>query len=120
MFESFDLRGHVGYRFHDCYGEKCSVQESSLLYDEGALWIGIDDARPVILASVAAAHGVQTDKNEGWVPYPIPAAVLLHTRMHLTQSQVRELLPMLQHFAEHGELPRPTTPTPDEGASDAV
>jgi len=26
-------------------------------------------------------------------------------RMHLTQEQVGELLPLLQHFVEHGELP---------------
>lgn len=28
-------------------------------------------------------------------------------RMHLTQSQVAELLPGLHHFAEHGTLPEP-------------
>lgn len=26
-------------------------------------------------------------------------------RMHLTQDQVKALLPALQHFAEHGEMP---------------
>jgi len=40
----------------------------------------------------------------GWVTYPIPADVQLTTRMHLTQDQVQDLLPILQYFAEHGVL----------------
>lgn len=39
------------------------------------------------------------------MPYPIPEAVSLHTRMHLSRDQVRDLLPALQHFVDTGELP---------------
>lgn len=31
-----------------------------------------------------------------------------YARMHLSQAQVQELLPLLQHFAETGELPEET------------
>lgn len=31
---------------------------------------------------------------------------MLSTRMHLNQEQVKQLLPILQHFADTGELPQ--------------
>lgn len=82
MFNPYNLRVLVGYRFHDRNDASCSVQESSLA-TEAAIWLGVDHAKP------------QTQ---------------LPTRMHLTQEQVRELLPMLTHFAEHGTLPTPEAP----------
>jgi hypothetical protein len=97
-------RGFGLRRFTDLYGSKCSLQESSLA-TERAIWLGVADADPKVMASEAASIGVQTDETTGWVRYPIPFQVLLHTRMHLNQEQVRELLPILQHFADTGELP---------------
>jgi hypothetical protein len=38
------------------------------------------------------------------VPWPVPKEVALSSRMHLTQEMVAALLPLLQHFAETGEL----------------
>lgn len=99
-------RGFSSYEFNDRYNEECSLQESSLA-TEAAIWFGINDANPQIMASDAAAHGVQTNETTGWVPYPVPDAVLMSTRMHLTQQQVADLLPILQHFAETGQLPEP-------------
>lgn len=98
---------HHGFstvRFEDHYGEKCSIQKSSLA-TEDAIWFGCDNANPQIMARNSAAHGVTTSETCGWVPYPIPDDVLLNTRMHLTRDQVAELLPTLKHFAETGELP---------------
>ena len=69
-------RGFTLVKFTDHYGEKCTLQDSSLAACEGedwCIWLGI------------------SDPTTG--------------RMHLTQSMVRDLLPMLQHFAAHGELP---------------
>lgn len=40
----------------------------------------------------------------GWVKYPIPEDVSLHTRMHLTRTGVEKLLPVLQKFVDTGEL----------------
>jgi hypothetical protein len=103
-FKKSDVHGFPVFRFTDLYGEKCSVQESSLA-TQSAIWLGIDDARPLVMASDAKRNGVKTEQTEGWVPYPIPEDVLLHTRMHLTREQVKSLLPMLVFFAETGSLP---------------
>lgn len=70
-------RGFARADFEDCYGSQCSVQESSL-GTEAAIWLGVDK-----------------DWNGDE-----------HFRMHLTQQMVASLLPLLQHFAEYGELPR--------------
>lgn len=97
-------RGFAIHRFADSYGMPCSLQMSSAAL-EPMVWLGVDDARPQILASQAGAHRVQTKRSTGWVPYPVPGAVLLTTRMHLSRAQVAELLPALTHFVKTGELP---------------
>jgi len=96
--KGYTNRGFGHIEFIDRYGDKCSLQKSSLA-TEDAIWFGIDDASPKIMASKTMEGGT------GWVPYEIPKDVLLTTRMHLTQEQVKELLPILQEFAETGELP---------------
>jgi hypothetical protein len=70
-----------------------------------AIWLGVTDRNPQIMASQARQFGIETNQTCGWVPYPIPKEVFILQEMHLTQNQVRQLLPVLQHFAEHGELP---------------
>lgn len=96
-------RGFGIVEFEDRYGSKCSLQKSSLA-TEDAIWFGCDDANPIIMASQAKQHGVETEETCGWVEFPIPKEVSLTTRMHLTQEQVIELLPILQKFAETGEI----------------
>ena len=61
------------------------------MYD--AVWLGISN--PEINVMV----------DGGWKAIALPEDAVVNSRMHLTQKQVRELLPLLQHFAEHGELP---------------
>lgn len=97
--------------FEDRYAVACSIQKSSLA-TEDCIWLGVNDADPKILAREAAAHGVETDQNVGWVAFPVPDAVSMTTRMHLNQEQVRALLPILQEFAESGELPIPVPSAP--------
>jgi len=72
-----------------------------------AIWFGPNEAYPKVLASQYPHldHQEPPYKGTGWVPYPIPEDVLLNTQMHLTQDQVKALLPILQYFAEHGDLP---------------
>jgi hypothetical protein len=65
-----------GVALTDANGHSVSVQESSLS-THAALWVGLDQ--------------VSARRTSG--------------RALLTQRQVRELLPLLQHFAEHGRLP---------------
>lgn len=96
-------RGFSILHFIDRYENKCSLQKSSLA-TENAIWFGVDDANPQIMASDAHKLGIPTPSNNGWVKFEIPKEVLLSTRMHLTQEQVIELLPILQKFAETGEL----------------
>jgi hypothetical protein len=84
-------RGFAISEFIDYYGSKCSIQKSSLAFTN-AIWLGVDEVHPKIMTS------------EGWIDYDIPKEVLLSSRMHLTQDMVKELLPILQSFAETGEL----------------
>ena len=79
--------------FKDRYGTECSLQESSLA-DENTIWFGTTDANPVVL-----------EYGKGWQAVPFPDNTLFHTRMHLTQKQIKELLPYLDYFAQYGILP---------------
>lgn len=96
-------RGFALGKFLDRYGAKCSIQKSSLA-TEDAIWLGIDDPDPEIMASDARKLGLPTTQENGWVKYEIPREVVLTTRMHLTQDMVKELIPILQKFADTGEL----------------
>ena len=96
-------RGFGIIQFNDRYGVRCSIQKSSLA-TEDAIWFGCDELDPKIMASQASRFGVNTHQTTGWVEYPIPSEVSVNTRMHLTQEQVIELLPLLQKFAETGEI----------------
>lgn len=96
-------RGFAIRHFTDRYGSQCSIQESSIA-TEYAIWLGIDDPQPKVMARDAASVGVKTEQSVGWVPYPIPESVQINTRMHLTRAQVRKLLPVLQHFVNTGEI----------------
>jgi len=82
-------RGFGTIGFEDRYKQKCSLQESSLA-TEAAIWFGVD---------------VDLNGNE------------VNQRMHLTQLQVQDLLPLLQRFAETGYL-REQTPVVTEEVVD--
>tara|TARA_R100000951_G_scaffold19275_2_gene16097 strand:- start:5327 stop:5620 length:294 start_codon:yes stop_codon:yes gene_type:complete len=90
-------RGFSFSKFIDRYGAECSLQKSSLAFED-CIWLGVNDADPKIMASQTKEGGT------GWVEYPIPEGVSLTTRMHLTREHVKDLLPILTKFAETGEL----------------
>jgi hypothetical protein len=96
-------RGFAFGEFHDMDGNRCSIQESSLATDD-CIWLGIDDAKPMIMASDAPKLGITTDKVTGWIPYPIPEEVLLRTRMHLNREQALRLIEALRVFMDTGRL----------------
>jgi hypothetical protein len=73
-------RGFSRVDFDDLYGERCSLQKSSLA-TEDAIWLGQN--KPTI-------HHVTGD---------------MLCRMHLSRMDVVWLLPILEHFAKTGELP---------------
>lgn len=95
--ESHTNRGFKLIEFTDCYDAKCNIQKSSLA-TEDAIWLGVEDANPQIMASKVKKNGV------GWVKYSIPEDVLLTTRMHLTREQVRDLISILKRFVDTGEI----------------
>jgi hypothetical protein len=109
-------RGFPHVTFFDEYGYECSIQESSRAVCEnedgtvddplGWIWLGIDDAKPQIMKSKARALGMELPPGEvsGWMPYPIPDDVLLTTRMHLNETQVRGLIARLTLWLETGSL----------------
>jgi len=94
-------RGFERGQFTDRNGVSCSIQESSAADDEGLLWLGCNDIGLMKFTPYAG----------GWKPVELEmdfnggAYHSANTRMHLTQSMVRDLLPLLQHFAETGHLP---------------
>jgi hypothetical protein len=90
-------RGFSIISFTDLYGDQCSLQKSSLA-TEDAIWLGIDDANPQIMASKTPQGGT------GWVPYEIPKDVLLSTRMHLNRTLAKELVEKLNIFIETGDV----------------
>jgi len=84
-------RGFSVIEFPDRYGVGCSLQESSA--DEPCIWLGPNDANPQMLIP-----------GKGWTPVAFPEDTLFDTRMHLTQEQVKELLPHLKKFVETGSI----------------
>lgn len=91
-------RGFLRGEFVDAYGKRCSIQESSIMADEGHIWLGCNDIELK-----------RFEPGKGWsdVPLQMDAHGIMHqanTRMHLSQQMVRDLLPLLQHFAETGTL----------------
>ncbi|MDL2306607.1 hypothetical protein LJC48_01070 [Desulfovibrio sp. OttesenSCG-928-C06] len=94
-------RGFPLIKFRDLADTDCSLQQSSMVGEE-AIWLGTHEPEARVPASQVMPGGC------GWVRYPLPKEVFISTRMHLTRSQVRELLPLLERFAKHGTLPRIT------------
>lgn len=105
--EKLTNRGFSLIEFKDRYNCRCSIQKSSLATEE-AIWFGIDDPDPKIMASKVQPGGT------GWVSYVIPDDVSITTRMHLTRDQVKELLPILEHFVATGEVAAPENQTINE------
>ena len=96
-------RGFGIIKFKDRYGSKCSLQKSSLAFED-CIWLGIDEAEPKVLHGDARKLGVKTEATSGWVDYPLPKEVLLTTRMHLTRKNVYKLLPCLVKFVLTGRI----------------
>lgn len=78
-------------KFKDVYDKECSLQKSSAATFD-AIWFGV--TKPVI----------KVFQKGAWQDFVLPDEALIQTRMHLTQEQVKELLPYLIKFAESGNL----------------
>lgn len=98
QFEKTNRGFSIG-KFVDANGVGCSLQESSIMADEGHIWFGADD---IGLRKFVPGDGwsdVELENTKDGINH------IANTRMHLSQSMVKELLPALQYFAETGELP---------------
>lgn len=95
--KSYTNRGFELLQFYDYYDELCDIQRSSLA-TEDAIWLGIHNPNPRIMASKTPQGGV------GWVEYPVPDDVLISTRMHLTRKQCVDLAYKLLKFGLFNEL----------------
>ena len=84
-------RGLGIIQFTDRSHNECSLQDSSLA-TEPAIWLGINEAK-----------GQSFTPGRGWEPFHIPKETVIPTRMQLTQTMVKQLLPYLQEFAKTGE-----------------
>lgn len=91
MDRGFTRRGFACFGFTDRNGHGCSVQDSSIA-TEACLWLGVDQPYVKVMGP------------NGWADVPLPPGVSIYGRMHLTQEQVRELLPILERFAETGSI----------------
>lgn len=102
-------RGFVKLLFKDSYNKLCSLQESSNAEDD-YIWLGLEDAEPLIMESDAVKLGlISKDNPVGWMKYPIPEEVLLHTRMHLSKEQATILGLKLLHFGISGDISERTS-----------
>ncbi len=86
-------RGFPIILFEDEYGERCSLQISSLIGDQVFCWFGVTSPTIQVMES-----------GKGWQPVKLPVGAVVSSRMHISQEQVRQLLPHLQAFAESGEF----------------
>ena len=91
-------RGFTRTDFIDMYDVPCSLQQSSLA-TENALWLGVNDADPKIMACK-----VNGGIPDGWAKYPVPEDVHFTTRMHLSEEMVAALIDKLQNWLDTGEL----------------
>lgn len=96
-------RGFAFYEFTDYYGTECTIQKSSLATAD-AIWLG---------ASRVEVRGFTPfGKPDSWTILTRADLedrlgfqdVVSNNRMHLTRSQVEDLLPILQRFVDTGEL----------------
>lgn len=89
-------RGFSYLEFKDYNRVKCNIQKSSLA-TSNAIWIGAED---IGLKRFSAGLGwqdvrlISTEKDH----------YVANNRMHLTQEQVANILPILQKFVETGEI----------------
>lgn len=87
----YTSRGFSYYKFCDAYRAECTLQLSSAVAgDDGAyIWLGMDQDKD---GNKAHTH---IDKVSGHK---------IGSRMHLSQTQVKELLPLLAYFVKHGDF----------------
>ena len=88
-------RGFSVHKFKDADGESCSLQISSV---DNNIWLGYSELK------INAVYPWVDLNKEKLKLYLKCDEVLGNNRMHLTQKQVKKLLPFLIRYAETGEI----------------
>lgn len=94
-------RGFSFYEFKDENGVECNLQKSSNA-ERNCIWLGAN--------KLEIQEFVAYRQPSAWMPRPefdehkIEHHFIGNNRMHLSQKQVKKLLPILTKFAETGEI----------------
>jgi len=90
-------RGFAMRIFKDYNNVECSIQKSSIA-TEDCIWLGA--------SKIGLTVGYPwTEISEEQIKDKFNAkSIIANNRMHLTQKQVKKLLPILQKFVETGEI----------------
>jgi hypothetical protein len=91
-------RGFGILQFKDRNGNECSLQKSSLAFED-CVWLGCNEIELKRFTPGKGWEHINLEQN-----HPGGIVHTANTRMHLSQSQVREILPFLQRSADPGEL----------------
>ena len=91
-------RGFDIMEFSDSYGVECSLQVSSSV--EPHIWLGAKEIGLKKLKLGATSGGWEDIDTSG----DEHTSYIANTRMHLSQEEVKALLPTLIKFANSGEI----------------
>ena len=103
-------RGFAYYDFRDGNGTECSVQKSSAA-EADFIWLGANE-----IGLKRFTPGRSWEPVELQDDFPFGVTHSANNRMHLTRENVRALLPILQRFANTGQIDDPEAdddPAPD-------
>lgn len=100
-------RGFDLIEFKDDNGNNCSLQKSSSVV--GKIWLGIADpfVKEFWYDEIPENKNLKyrwEDRDINDLKQSPNNEILIHSRMHLTREQVKELLPYLQKFVETGDI----------------
>ncbi|MES2531948.1 MAG: hypothetical protein V4636_13000 [Pseudomonadota bacterium] len=98
------IRGFAMGKFTDANGVECSIQKSSSAMED-LIWLGADEIGLKRFEPGIGWTDVPVERTSGGITH------VANTRMHLTRENVAALLPLLQHFADTGELSPETAGT---------
>jgi len=89
--------GFAYVEFVDRYNNKCSLEKSTLAFED-CIWLGCDEIGLKKIDHQGWQYVVLNDDADAGIYY------IANNRMHLTQDNVRELIPILQKFLDTGNL----------------
>lgn len=91
-------RGFARMEFTDRSGVTCSLQQSSLAFED-CVWFGCNDIGLRKFTPDVGWEDIVLENGK-----PPGTTYLANTRMHLTREQVSLLLPHLKRFVRRGSL----------------